>query len=404
MKTERCFAGILHHGRDRTPADNGPAAGLPGGFLNTGNTLEIDLPVVPDLSDALLETFPGLLPDQVSALLDHAGGNPRHLEQIIAFLRENEDFFEDFDPQAALTTQGLSEALEETQEIFKVVLRRLRDAPEDVQEALCLASLHGIRFVSDLVDDLACLHLGEGRGDALAKAANPYSMISAPRREKISEFTERLFYIVAEHRRRSLKVLMGEDALRNSLRATLRARLENIGASAGIEEQVLTFGIAAQTFSEDDPEDRHYHLLALAHLAQAEAGRYSHEAAVEAASKFYVVHRRDPAAANEITSGVLNECASLLRDEGRVAEALEILGPVLTRHRDLAERLKTPESLRDLCVALYLSSSLHIEMARLDEAAVFVDEGETLATSIPEFMRDEVVSAFQGLRTLLGQP
>ncbi|SHJ74536.1 hypothetical protein SAMN04488012_11751, partial [Palleronia salina] len=33
-------------------------------------------------------------------------------------------------------------------------------------------------------------------------------------------------------------------------------------------------------------------------------------------------------------------------------EALEMLDPLLTRHRDLAERLKTPESLRDLSVSL----------------------------------------------------
>ncbi|WOI56731.1 hypothetical protein [Palleronia sp. LCG004] len=265
MKNERSFAGILHHGRARTQADNGPAAGLPGGFLTAKNTLEIDLPVVPDLSEALQDAFPGLLPEQAAALLDHAGGNPRHLEQIIAFLRENEDFFEDFDPQAALTEEGLAEALTETQDIFKVVMRRLRDAPQDVQEAICLASLNGVRFVSETVDELARLHLGEARGEALAKASNPYSMVSARRREKVSEFSERLFYMVAERRRRSLKALADEDALRFSLKATLRARLENDSVegrccrtlSAGDSQRESSWldGLHEQAFPRPLPHD-----------------------------------------------------------------------------------------------------------------------------------------------------
>ncbi|WP_207652075.1 hypothetical protein, partial [Actibacterium lipolyticum] len=352
MKTERCFAGILHHGRDRTPADNGPAAGLPGGFLKTRNTLEIDLPIVPDLSGALAEALPGLSPDQASALLNHAGGNPRHLEQIIAFLRENEDFFEDFDTQAALTEEGLAEALKETHDIFKVVMRRLRDAPQDVQEAICLASLHGVRFVFQTVDEHARLHLGETRGEALVKAVNPYSMVSSRRREKIAEFSERLFYMVAERRRRSLKSLADEDALRTSLKAALRTRLENGGVATDVEEQVLICGLAAQAFSEEHPEDRHHLLLALALLAHAEAGRYSYEAAVEAASRFYAVFQWEPNATEDLHGSVLAACASLLRAEGRAAEALEILDPLLARRRDLAERLKTPESLRDLSVSL----------------------------------------------------
>ena len=66
------------------------------------------------------------------------GSNPRFLEQVIAFLRENENYIEDFNLCGPLTPVGLDEILKETrsQEIFKIVLRRLRNAPEGVQEAL----------------------------------------------------------------------------------------------------------------------------------------------------------------------------------------------------------------------------------------------------------------------------
>jgi predicted ATPase len=90
-------------------------------------------------------------------LLESTGGNPRFLEQVIEFLTENENFFENFDTAGPLTAAGLEEVLQETstQDIFRVVLRRLRTAPEPIQEAICIASLQGVRFSNDLVDKVA---------------------------------------------------------------------------------------------------------------------------------------------------------------------------------------------------------------------------------------------------------
>src|SRR6202044_2760735 len=82
---------------------------------------------------------------------------PRFLEQVIAFLLEHEGLFESFDTSRSLTPEGLEETLEETRhrEIFTIVLRRLRKAPVDVQEAICLASVQGMRFANDFVDQIA---------------------------------------------------------------------------------------------------------------------------------------------------------------------------------------------------------------------------------------------------------
>ena len=143
MTSERSFAGVLAHAREGLTSDPGPAAGLPGGYLTNESFAEIDLRPIADLSTALREELPGLISVQSAAILEHIGGNPRFLEQVIAFLRENENYFEDFNFCGPLTPVGLDEILKETrsQEIFKIVLRRLRNAPEGAWRwapALCL--------------------------------------------------------------------------------------------------------------------------------------------------------------------------------------------------------------------------------------------------------------------------
>ncbi len=100
------------------------------------------------------------------------------------------------------------------------MLRRLRSAPEDVQEAICLASVQGISFACSLVSQLAEDILGRSVRDALGKAEHPYSMVVGPATnpdEIVAQFAERLFHQVAVERRRSLKSLGGEEALQEAL-------------------------------------------------------------------------------------------------------------------------------------------------------------------------------------------
>src|SRR5690606_23005429 len=105
----------------------------------------IDLGPVDNLSVALDEQLPGLRKEQSLGILNATGGNPRFLEQLIFFAKENEGFFEDFDTTKSLSDSGYNELLLETksQDIFRVVRRRLIDAPDEVKEAICLASLQG---------------------------------------------------------------------------------------------------------------------------------------------------------------------------------------------------------------------------------------------------------------------
>lgn len=218
------FARILKHAREGLPTDLSPAYCLPGGYMTDDHFTEIDLEPIPDLSEALREKLPGLTDQQSAAILADMGGNPRFLEQVIAFLLEHEGLFEDLDTSRSLTAEGLEKTLGETrhQDIFKVVLRRLRDAPEEVQEAICLAGMQGMRFANDIVNQLAQDVLGHGVSEQLGKGEHPYSMLKGTKanEQAVGEFTERLFHQVAQERRESLRKLKsfgGERALQAAL-------------------------------------------------------------------------------------------------------------------------------------------------------------------------------------------
>lgn len=354
MKTERSFAGILWHAKARAPHENGPVSGLPGGYLTAQNTAEIDLSPVADLSDALNEAVPGLLPDQAAALLDHAGGNPRHLEQIIAYLRENEELFVDPENASPLTDEGLREALKTTHHIFTIVMRRLRDAPVEVQEAICLASLQGMRFVPGIVNELAQVCLSGDRAEALKKAADPFSMVTSRQATSIGEFSERLFYLVADKRRRSLKGVRDDEKLTATLRGVLRARIDQIDqidlkTVKDADEAVAVLGLAAQVFWDDDPVAA---LNALSLLAALEDDRYSMAAAHAAAKRFLDLFSPDLLASSEIDIRNIMTVPQLLMSMHLNRDALRILTPLQARARTSAIQQKTSSDFRLLARVL----------------------------------------------------
>lgn len=284
------FAGLLHHCKFGKPSDLGPAASLPGGFLNDDNFTEIDLAPLDDLSLALKECLPGLTNIQQNGLIQATGGNPRFLEQIIHFSHENEGFFEDFDTSKPLTDIGFDEILSETknQDIFKVVRRRLLDAPEDVRETICLASLQGMRFVNDLVAAIANVQTNKDIQSALEQAKNPYYWIEDEKQstnEKIGTFAEQLFLQVAENLRPHIKSLGGESKLQNAFKDAIRKVVQNkeFVNSDQLETQLITYSIAADLFEKsDDPEDLSLAQVAMSYVAMVHLRRESLEAATAA--------------------------------------------------------------------------------------------------------------------------
>jgi hypothetical protein len=238
-QSHQSFAEILRHAKIGTSKQTGPAAGLPGGYLVEAKYHEIDLPPLADLSEPLRHALPGLTEPQSAGLLQSIGGNPRLLEQITLYLQESEHLFVNFDTKSSLTEEGLEDALNSigTQDVFKVVLKRLRKAPLEVQEAVGLASLQGITYSKVLFDKLAERLLSKSLAEPLRLASNPYSMISEGRpaspEADVGWFIDRLFHQVSAHRRQSLGSLGGEHLLQNALRTTILESVRDTTAISG---------------------------------------------------------------------------------------------------------------------------------------------------------------------------
>jgi hypothetical protein len=289
------FAEIVRHGLEGSRTEKGPSAKPPGGFLNEENYCELDLEMIDDLSPALMERLPGLSAGQFRAILRRVDGNPRFFEQIIAFLEENEEFFENCDLRFPLTENGLVETLKATPDILSVAQRRLREAPEEIQEAICLASVQGAQFATSIVCDMGKMALGRKLEESLGRAKDPYSMLtgfSSANRGEIGFFSERLFFEAASKRRKSLKSLGGELALQRALREFLSERLDDPHLEEHLtpEQCQMLLALAAKVLGASTiPGDSEKAKKALMKLINFEKARGSIEAAEDAERTLYKI-------------------------------------------------------------------------------------------------------------------
>jgi tetratricopeptide (TPR) repeat protein len=295
------FAGILRHARVGSPAQSGIAADFPGGYLTDDHFVEIDLNPIADLSEALRDKLPGLTEGQSAAILAHMGGNPLFLEQVIKSLFEHPNLFEAFDPTKRLTPKGLDQTLKDTehQDIFKFTYSRLFQMPEDIKEAICLASMQGIRFVNDLVDVLAKARLGRTIREPLSKGEDPCGMLIGTKvvgEQPIGRFAEPLIHQVAQQLRQTLKSLGGEAALQSTLEqkvAWLVDTYDPVGAkTASTEAMELVYTIAADLFEHSSNSGmRSMAQRALGGLAMLELQRYSFESAAVSYERLLAIER-----------------------------------------------------------------------------------------------------------------
>lgn len=297
VTSERSVAGILRHVRFGETVACGPAAGLPGGYLGSESYAEIELEPVPDLSPALRQKLPGIDSAQATAILEHMGGNPRYLEQVIAFLLENESAFVDLDATKALTAEGLTEALEATrsQEIFRIVLRRIRRAPLHVQEAVCVASLQGMRFAMSVIDGVAARVLGRSIHESLSVAEDPYAIV-VREGKALARFPESLFYQAACHRRQSLQVSGGTSAMEACFREMVLTICDDEEALRGDtdESKALIYVTAADLFEKSaDVSERVIARRALGELARLQMSQYSFEATAATYERLLAIVRPD---------------------------------------------------------------------------------------------------------------
>ena len=292
------FAGIVRHAREGSSRALSGASGCPGGYLHADRFTEIDLkPIaIADLSGALREKLPGLTPEQSTALLTETGGNPHFLESVIRFLVLRPGYFEDFNCNFSLTTEGFEESLKEMRDGGEVdfELRRLQEVPVEVREAICLASVQGMRFANDLVDQMAQDLLGRPAREPLGRGEEPYSMLIGTKSDSaqaVGQFAQRLFYLAAKRHRLDLKSLVGEKALQ----AVLENGVKKIVRESDPEEIVC--GIAVNLFEHAvKSEERSVAQRAVSFMAYFDLQRGSLESSAVLYERLLAIKPTEPEA------------------------------------------------------------------------------------------------------------
>lgn len=201
-------ARVLNHAQSGGQHIPGEFAGEGGGSLPDDAFLRIDLShPVEDLDVALQDRFSGLAEEDVAAIVEKSGGNPRKLEQIVARMERKPRWFEGNDLTGFLTEEGRRSILALADlPIEEVVLERFGDTPPEVRRSMLIASLMGNRFVVDLVDRMAQARLGRKARAGLEDGERSYRFLHGVvdrSRNDIGAFTERLFFDAAREYRES---------------------------------------------------------------------------------------------------------------------------------------------------------------------------------------------------------
>lgn len=216
----------------------------------------VKLGPVQDLAPLARRVLPGLPDEQVRALLERAGGNPRLLEEVLRFAvtPRGRGMFVGRDPSGPLTERGLEELLSRGSRLAELVARRFEEAPEGVQKALALAASLGQEFEAWLVGEVVAALAGDARGDtarSLRAAANPHAM-TAYLTEHRAAFAQRVYRDVA------LEFLPGwfdeaevEEALAAVLRDCLEGRVEVPYDTASVRGMMAVAGAVFEGRAED---------------------------------------------------------------------------------------------------------------------------------------------------------
>lgn len=179
---------------------------------------------LPDLSDLLRATLPGLFPDQESAILTRAGGNPLLLDEMLrsALTTRARAWFAGRDVAGPLTDAGLRELLTKSGRLIDLVADRLADTPDDVQFALGLAALQGDEFEDWLVSETALAvgsDLDRPAAAIVAEAAVPHALVARLGTTRAA-FSQRVYRDVA---RDALAGWVDEEEARAAYMASLKA-------------------------------------------------------------------------------------------------------------------------------------------------------------------------------------
>jgi hypothetical protein len=209
------------------------------------------------LLPVLNQHMPGLLPQQASAILARADGNPQYLEEIIEFTARRPRLFEGLDARRPLKPNGLAEVLAATalgrHELNTIRFQAL--SPE-ARGALAIGSLQGQRMLQDLTAEVAHnVRLCDASAilNAIEVAEMPHNLVR--RDHAWAEFLQRLYREIASQELPN----NFEDpaAVQAALIAALRRRVTNIESLTELapEDRQATLGLAWAVLRDAPDED-----------------------------------------------------------------------------------------------------------------------------------------------------
>jgi tetratricopeptide (TPR) repeat protein len=238
-----------------------PAGETEGG----GNTRLRALGPLPEVKDLLLEEFQGLSDEQVTYLVRKASGNPRHINEIILFLKKWETWFTDEDFSKPLTADGFEDLTKEDMDLGKLERDRFNAVEKPLKRLLGTASVQGDQFLQDFAIEVG-QELGANASEAnrktLVRVVNPYALA-----EQIDGLTlEFRSTTIREQAKKFLRSWAKAPAVATAVAAVTRSWLAS-GKLAGLpklESQLLLLGAAVHTSKEVDDRSAQAFFLATA--------------------------------------------------------------------------------------------------------------------------------------------
>ena len=128
--------------------------------------------------------FPGLTTGQLDYLVQRADGNASLLHEIVLYLEQEPSLFVEGDFSAPLNDIAFEELDEDLVrfDLHRLQERRYKRLADEIQELLALASLEGVQFLAELVEEVA-VQLSLGSKDAyrgaLDRAVSPHAILSS---------------------------------------------------------------------------------------------------------------------------------------------------------------------------------------------------------------------------------
>jgi predicted ATPase len=214
-----------------------------------------------DLTPLLKTELPGLTPTQVKALTERVDGNPEFLEDITRWLQVQVGNFVGLDPKKALTPKGLSRVMTLAQDRHKFAMQRILDAGEPIRHALALGSVQGMRFLTDLLLEMAPQLKMAANLEAIQGAEKPHAFLT--RDGILAEFVQRLYLEVATADLPN--VVTDEEQVRALLIEALKHRIDNRALLGALttKDRRATYALAAALLQEEsDPIARSYAIRA----------------------------------------------------------------------------------------------------------------------------------------------